>query len=87
MMRRLRRWWNLYRNPAFVTISQWGQLTPRPQVTVSVLSERGSQSVYTYDSNDQGEASATMHGRRLAYILGVRLVDERSPNSGGSDRG
>jgi hypothetical protein len=67
----------LFRRPAVVTIKRWGQATSRPQVTVSVLSERGSQSVYTFDCTEQGEASATMHGRSLAHILGLKLVDQR----------
>jgi hypothetical protein len=77
-MNRFARAWLHFRRPALVTISRWGELTPRPQVSVCVQSERGSQSAYTFDANDQGEASATMYGRTLAHILGVRLIDQRS---------
>jgi len=74
----IKAWWYRMRNPmGCVVITPWGQRTPRPQVSVGVASIRGAQTVYTYDANDQGNASATMHGRSLARILGCRLVDER----------
>jgi hypothetical protein len=78
MWQRLRNWSARLRNSqSCVVINRWGQRTPKPQVTVSVGSIRGSQSVYTFNSDDQGEASATMYGRSLAYILVIRLVDQR----------
>jgi hypothetical protein len=60
-----------------VTIERWGQATPRPKVSVSAQGRRGSQGVYTYDATEQGEACATLYGRGLAEILGVRLIDTR----------
>lgn len=60
-----------------VVIDHWAEHTPRPKVSVGVTSKRGSQSVYTYEATEQGEACATLYGRGLAEILGVRLIDQR----------
>lgn len=76
---RLRLWWRRVRNPPIVEIWHAGQATPRPQVLVSVRGMYGSQTVYTWDANDQGEACATMYGKGLADIMQRRLVDRRDP--------
>jgi hypothetical protein len=85
MMSELRRlrlrfnlWLNNRRHPPRVVIDRSGWATDRPQVHVSVASYFGSMGVYTWDSNDQGEACATMHGRDLAHITRLQLVDRRA---------
>jgi len=77
IVNRLSDWWRNIRRPPVVRISRSGQLTPRPQVHVSVAGLSGSQTVYTWDADDQGEACATMYGRGLASIMRRKLVDER----------
>lgn len=74
---RIRQWWRNFRRPPAVRICHSGQLTPRPQVHVSVASIYGSQGVYTWHADDQGNAKATMYGKGLAEIMRRRLVDER----------
>lgn len=72
------RWWlRKTRNPPVVVIAYYGQLTPRPQVHVSVQGAHGLQGVYTFDADDMGNAKATMYGTSLAHIMQRRLVDER----------
>lgn len=78
MVRRIVEWWKSVRHPPVVRISRSGQATARPQVHVSAVGRHGSQSVYTWDADEQGEACATMYGRSLAEIMQRRLVDERS---------
>lgn len=65
------------RDLGVVVIDRWAQATQRPKVSVGVNSRRGSQSVYTYDATEQGEACASLYGKGLADILGVRLIDRR----------
>ena len=74
---RLTQWWKHLRRPPVVVISRSGQKTDSPKVHVSVASINGSQSVYTWEANDVGEASALMHGRGLANIIRRKLVDRR----------
>jgi hypothetical protein len=81
MIQRLQQWWRHFRHPPVVEISHFGQKTDRPQVHVSVCGLYGSQGVYTFDANDQGEACATMYARGLADIMRRRLVDRRSSES------
>lgn len=64
-----------------IRISRSGWKTPSPQVHVSACSRRGAQSVYSWPADDVGEARATMYGKTLAEILGLPLVDERSPEN------
>lgn len=74
---RLRHWWRARRYPPAVVISRGGQLTLRPQVHVSVESTRGSQGVYTWADDDQGNACAEMYAQGLGHICGLRLIDRR----------
>lgn len=78
---RVRHWCRNLLNPPAIIISRSGQRTPRPKVHVSVASINGSQGVYTWDANDQGEACATLYGEGLARIMQRRLVDERKRGS------
>lgn len=87
MIRQIRQWWKQFRNPPVVVIRHFGQRTPQPKVCVSVAGWRGSQTVYTFDANDQGEACATMYGRGLAEIMQRRLVDQRSAETVGREHG
>jgi hypothetical protein len=64
-----------------IRINRSGWKTPSPQVHVSACSRRGAQSVYSWPADDVGEAKATMYGKTLAEILGLPLVDERSPEN------
>jgi hypothetical protein len=73
------------RDLGVVTIEHWGQATPRPKVGVGVASRRGSQSVYTYDATEQGEACATLYGHGVAHILGVPLIDKREASCDAND--
>ncbi len=77
-MNRLIELWKDFRRPAVVVIERWAEATEHPQVGVSVQSRRGAQGVYSYDSNDIGEASATLYGKGLAEITGLRLIDKRT---------
>jgi|MicForSoiPHH12_O_1018301.scaffolds.fasta_scaffold02206_2 hypothetical protein len=77
IFRRLRERQRHFRRPPVVLISHSGQLTPSPKVHVSVAGLNGTQGVYTWDANDQGEACATMYGQGLADIMRRRLVDQR----------
>lgn len=71
-------WWR--RSGPAVVICYSGQLTARPQVHVSAVGYMHSQSVYTFDDNEQGNACARMYGKGLAEIFGCRLViEERNP--------
>lgn len=74
----IREWWRHRRRPPVIVISRSGQRTPRPQVHVSVQSLNGSQSVYTWDADSQGEACATLYGSGLAHITRFKLVDQRT---------
>ena len=66
-----------FRPKAVVTIDRWATSTDRPQITVGVSSRRGSTSIFTWDANDQGDACASLHGKDLAHILGIPLIDHR----------
>lgn len=83
MITRLLEWWKSVRHPPVVRICHSGQATPRPQVHVSACGRYGSQGVYSWDADEQGEACATMYGRGLAEIMQRRLVDERSVDGSG----
>lgn len=72
-----RKWREILDPPAVVTIDRSGWLTIRPQVCVGIESKRGAQNVYCFAEDDVGIASAEMHGRDLAEIAGLRLVDRR----------
>lgn len=82
--KKLRRFLRDKRNPPTVVICRSGQATLSPKVHVVVSSARGMQSVFTWNADDQGEACATLHGRSLAEIAGLRLIDERDGRSGAS---
>lgn len=73
----LRHRWRCFRHPPAVVISRSGQLTPRPQVHVSIHGMNGLHGIFTFDADGQGEASATMYGKSLAHVAQMRLVDER----------
>lgn len=76
-MNRLIEFFRERRNPPTVRIDHFGMATTRPQANVAVWSRRGMQSVYTFDLSDAGDAKATMYGRDLARLLGIRVVDSR----------
>ena len=77
--------WALLRRPveskprAAIVICQFGQLTPHPQVCVSLQSRGGAQTVYSFDDPDpdQRNAKATYYAGGLAHITGFPVVDER----------
>lgn len=77
MLLKIREWWQHYRRPPLVLIEYSGQRTPSPKVHVSVAGLTGSQEVYTWDANEQGEACATLYGKGLADIVRRKLVDRR----------
>lgn len=74
---RFRHWFRRIQCPPVVVISYGGQLTPRPQVHVSVSGINGLQGVYCWDADSVGNAKATMYGEGLAKIMQRRLFDER----------
>lgn len=73
----LRHKWRKFRNPPVVLIERFGQRTSRPQVIVSVHGVGGSQTVYAWVDDVQGNACATMYGQGLADIMQRRLIDYR----------
>lgn len=79
LYRRFQAWRWRRAHPPCVIICYAGEATERPQVHVSAAGNGGSQGVYTWDKNDQGEASATLYGTGLAQIFNVPLIDQRDP--------
>lgn len=79
MIGRLHRWWLNRKYPPSIELSHSSQATESPMVNVSAISMGGRQSIYTWNADSQGEASAEMYGRSLAEILRLRLVDRRDP--------
>lgn len=74
---RFRRWLARQRPRAIVLVDHFAQLTPRPQVVVSIASRFGTSSVYAYPLDEVGEARAMLNAQTLAHILALPLVDHR----------
>lgn len=73
MFRKLKRLWNILKLKPYIQISEFGQLTPRPQVVVSLCSMRGAITLYSYQSNDQGWASAELNAKIVSDLSGLPL--------------
>lgn len=78
LIRRYQAWrWRRKFRPC-VTIDYGGTATDRPMVHVGAYGNGGSQGVYSWDANEQGNACASLYGRGLAEIFDVPLYDRRN---------
>lgn len=79
LIRRYQAWrWRKKFQPC-VTIDYGGQATDRPMVHVGAYGNGGTQGVYSWPLDDQGNACASLYGRGLAEIFDVPLIDRRDP--------
>ena len=67
----------VYQARPYFVISHFAQITSKPQVVVSLHSQFGMISVYTYDDDQLGNALAEMNAGTLSHISGLPLVDRR----------
>jgi hypothetical protein len=79
LINRYKGWrWRKKHQPC-VTIDYGGTATPNPMVHVGAFGHGGSQGVYSWKLDDQGNACASLYGRGLAEIFDVPLIDRRDP--------
>jgi hypothetical protein len=78
VVRTIRRMWRIYKRRPAIVISEFGQATKRPQVTVSLHGGSGAMTLFAYDANDAGQAHATMSARSAGNISGLPVFDDRA---------
>ena len=61
----------------YVLVSQFGQRTNRPKVSVGIVSRNGMTSISVFADDDQGNGAATMRACGLSHILGMPVFDQR----------
>ena len=88
LLRTIRRLNAIRRKAPHISISQHGQLTANPKVSVSVSSRGGAMSIDTFRDDDAGNAGATLSASSLSNILGLPVADLRceATNEANTDR-
>lgn len=75
----LKQMWMLRKQEPTIVIGQFGWLTDKPKVDVSICSRTGKMGVFVYTDDTQGNAQADLDAHTLAHITGLPLDDQRHP--------